>query len=64
MPGIIRRERPEICPVCKGRGVVRKAIGNEVKYDECHGCRGKGWVTVYEEVVYYPERKNKQMMRR
>lgn len=29
----------EICPVCKGKG--------KVKDKNCHGCFGRGWVTVY-----------------
>lgn len=28
----------EICPICKGTGKLEKRI--------CHGCDGKGWVTV------------------
>jgi DnaJ-class molecular chaperone len=46
----------EICPVCKGSGKVRMFDGYLVAEDAahvkgeeektCHGCNGKGWVTV------------------
>ena len=38
----------ELCPVCKGTGRHSddntKTIGAELNI--CHGCSGKGWVTV------------------
>ena len=34
----------ELCPVCKGNGVLE---GDK----KCHGCDGKGWVTVQGESV-------------
>ena len=39
----------ELCPVCKGNGVVE---GDK----KCHGCDGKGWVTVQGEweAPWYP----------
>jgi len=44
--------KAQICPVCMGkgkygpRGII--AIGKDQGYEEpdCHGCGGKGWVTV------------------
>jgi hypothetical protein len=37
--------KAQLCPVCNGSG----------KYDnkECHGCYGKGWVTVPEYHIIY-----------
>ena len=37
--------RAQICPVCEGSGKYKKK--------KCHGCNGKGWVSV---VVDYPPR--------
>jgi len=37
----------EKCPLCKGAGTVKEKT--------CHGCNGKGWVTVAEE----PEKETK-----
>jgi len=37
----------EICPVCRGNGVVeidQRTTAGKVK--KCHGCYGRGWVTV------------------
>lgn len=42
-----------MCPVCLGKG---KYEGNN-----CHGCSGKGWITIQDEVhqrrpyPYYPK---------
>jgi len=43
--------RAVICPVCLGKGTVKKKVGMSgwtPKYKEvtCHGCGGKGWVEV------------------
>ena len=40
--------KAQLCPVCKGSGNYKKAI--------CHGCHGRGWVTLPEErpVILYP----------
>ena len=37
-----------LCPVCNGLGKYKKK--------SCHGCEGKGWVSVEEDTfrVYYP----------
>ena len=32
----------ELCPVCMGKGVLPEGTSSK----ECHGCLGKGWVTV------------------
>jgi hypothetical protein len=45
----------EKCPVCKGEG----KIGNDncrdcVSTSTCHGCAGKGWVTVQDEFKLNP----------
>ena len=32
------RNKADLCPVCKGSGKYKKK--------GCHGCLGKGWVTV------------------
>lgn len=46
---------PHKCPVCKGAGEVVHWVGTTVKiegdpkvksFKQCHGCFGKGWVTV------------------
>lgn len=49
----------EKCPVCSGEGIVKKDTefsGPENK--TCHGCNGKGWITVYGErqrnIKFYP----------
>jgi len=40
----------ERCPVCKGKG--------KVEAKQCHGCGGKGWITVGDPVdvrpIFYP----------
>lgn len=37
----------EICPVCAGRGLIHSAGTSGTMPDTtCHGCGGKGWVTV------------------
>ena len=33
--------RAQLCPVCTGSG--------KYKNERCHGCNGKGWVTVPED---------------
>ena len=35
----------ELCPVCMGKGEV-KYDPTSLAYNTCHGCGGKGWVTV------------------
>ena len=41
--GLVRRARAVICPVCGGKGKYKGKI--------CHGCNGRGWVTIYDEEV-------------
>jgi DnaJ-class molecular chaperone len=33
-----------LCPVCEGSGKLRAER-------KCHGCDGKGWVVVWEQVI-------------
>ncbi len=53
----------ETCPVCFGQGTVQAGIthdGTAVRTDKqktCHGCGGRGWVTVPDSprhFVRYP----------
>lgn len=41
-----------ICPVCNGTGDYPNLAKNTLT---CHGCNGKGWVEVQEDlsVIYY-----------
>lgn len=40
----------EICPVCNGKGkVMEQPTTNPFPTKTCHGCSGKGWVTVGTE---------------
>ncbi len=47
-----------LCPVCQGSGVVaeRTDLGATLIYNTktCHGCYGRGWVEVSEDVVREP----------
>lgn len=48
----------ELCPVCKGRGYINE-VGFTGKVDpttetKCHGCDGKGWVTVSDNKEHVP----------
>lgn len=46
----------EICPVCKGTGKYKEYTNYSCSiYSEhtCHGCNGKGWVTINDEQVPY-----------
>ena len=45
----------QLCPVCKGEGKITRVetYGNltscRASYQvTCHGCKGTGWVTVYQ----------------
>ena len=41
----------ERCPVCHGAGKVKpKGLGEPEK--QCHGCGGRGWVTVQDRSRY------------
>lgn len=37
--------KAQICPVCMGKGNITSEC-NKI----CHGCYGKGWVEVNEEI--------------
>jgi DnaJ-class molecular chaperone len=46
--------RAELCPVCGGLGKVAADMHSTDAADqECHGCSGKGWVTV-DDTISYP----------
>lgn len=42
--------KAQICPICMGKGKIMDYQGQYVavsdKYIICHGCGGKGWVTI------------------
>lgn len=43
-----------ICPVCNGKGQFNSdSIGTGVNLKTCHGCGGKGWVAVSEDIPYF-----------
>ena len=53
----------EKCPVCNGNGLVPHGFYNQTSGDwsaastepeKCHGCEGKGWITVGEAVDVRP----------
>lgn len=59
------RSHAELCPVCKGTGKYKYVPENNstiiigdlnVHYYEttCHGCMGKGWITITDYVTTYP----------
>jgi DnaJ-class molecular chaperone len=45
----------EKCPICEGKGFVEKELVSTTtfqlvkKFEECHGCDGKGWIAVVEK---------------
>jgi len=41
----------EKCPICEGRGRLRTFEGDTESLSPCHGCDGKGWVSVQDEIV-------------
>ena len=52
------KQHAEVCPVCKGTGKYKDYTNcnySATIYVEktCHGCAGKGWVTVIDD--YTPE---------
>jgi len=41
----------QLCPVCGGRGKFFAVNDKkEVTETTCHGCKGKGWVTVLDNI--------------
>lgn len=50
------------CPVCHGKGKIIDEDSNSLNVKkQCHGCGGRGWVTVPEEkIAYRPEFQDKQ----
>jgi len=46
----------EKCPICYGSGKAHTDYKVEIVGEPCHGCGGRGWVEVADEVVMpYPE---------
>ena len=56
----------EVCPVCNGTGKIKTYLdpfgfgystsGNGYIEKTCHGCQGKGWITIEDkqwQPVYY-----------
>jgi hypothetical protein len=47
-----------LCPVCNGTGTILKtpmdnSTSGATYHATCHGCGGKGWVEVADEVAPY-----------
>jgi len=44
----------EMCPVCQGTGRVQEngLSGTEIIEVDCHGCNGRGWVVVDDNMTY------------
>lgn len=56
------------CPVCKGHGrLPMRAINTDNELARCHGCQGKGWVEVSDELknceIDYETQSMKSMIR-
>ena len=44
----------EICPLCKGKGIIDNyKLLKSRRNDKCHGCDGKGWVSVEDKQQPY-----------
>jgi DnaJ-class molecular chaperone len=41
-----------VCPICNGTGTVRgyNPLNRGPVQIHCHGCSGRGWVTVHEPI--------------
>jgi DnaJ-class molecular chaperone len=37
----------EKCPICEGKGMLPDTEKEVIK---CHGCQGKGWITITPEI--------------
>ncbi len=47
-----------LCPVCSGKGILiteSKSNPTMSAQNTCHGCNGKGWVEVGDNVPHYPQ---------
>ena len=44
----------EKCPICEGKGKIPRLDGWNCHEDACHGCDGKGWVSVFDEIINIP----------
>ena len=49
----------EKCPVCNGTGLVGESYpnygsstGGFYTQKTCHGCHGKGWITVWDDIPF------------
>ena len=56
-----------LCPVCLGKGKIgrdsfeRQLTGDVFK--TCHGCYGRGWVGILEDVYFVPKTTDKKEAR-
>jgi len=54
----------ERCPICNGNGTIKTTqddgttLGSVELQETCHGCDGKGWVTVSDGQGYYGDHYN------
>lgn len=51
-------QHAEICPVCKGSGIYCEYVDyvhttGPINKRTCHGCSGKGWITVPDSTPLY-----------
>lgn len=49
----------EICPVCNGTGLYKEYLKEQttigpISIKTCHGCNGKGWVTIDDTTPFIP----------
>ena len=47
----------EKCPVCDGEGKINQPRPNSIPdhvFVECHGCNGRGWVEVRDDIINIP----------
>ncbi len=47
---LLMTSHAEVCPVCRGEGAEKTEIRewDSGSTKVCHGCGGKGWITVRE----------------
>lgn len=43
----------EICPICRGKGTNRDDNASTPYTYPCHGCGGRGWITVIDPLYVY-----------
>jgi len=45
----------EKCLICLGDGVIEQmGVHSKLVEIKCHGCEGKGWITIHDKVEYQP----------